>query len=411
MVIKGTRICRDTNCNKEPSHNFKGHNKSIYCAEHATAEMIRIKGIWCISPGCEIQASFNLPNKSPPIYCKEHSQENMININSKVCAFKECNQYAYYKGENSGWYCRRHSNQKIFYTKGRICEDNYCSRAAGYNYKGKNRRFCRIHASTGMVNVANKICQEKECQSTARFGYPGQALAYCKTHTSDKSGLMRFSMSKCSICGKLAIYGVKRPEHCEDHKHKQEYNLIENPCKSCKLNNVLSLKGLCSYCDPENRYNMKKEEKIKILLDNNKFKYIQHDKIIEEGLCGKERPDFLFDCGTHMLILEVDENQHKSYACECEQARMINITQALGMTTIFVRYNPDKFKDTIGKYCKITEKERHKILLRYLNSLTLFKFTKTKVSLNVFYLFYDNHDFVNFTKNFHKIDLDTGKVI
>ncbi len=26
--------------------------------------------------------------------------------------------------------------------------------------------------------------------------------------------------------------------------------------------------------------------------------------------CGKERPDFWWDCGAHAVVLEVDENQH-----------------------------------------------------------------------------------------------------
>ena len=62
------------------------------------------------------------------------------------------------------------------------------------------------------------------------------------------------------------------------------------------------------------------------------------------------------------VMLEVDEGQHKTRACECEQIRMINITQALGSeTTIWIRYNPDAFK---GGSC--SRAKRHAILKSWL---------------------------------------------
>jgi hypothetical protein len=41
----------------------------------------------------------------------------------------------------------------------------------------------------------------------------------------------------------------------------------------------------------------------------------------------------------------VDEEQHFSRPCDCEQIRMVNITYALGKACVFIRYNPDKYKD------------------------------------------------------------------
>lgn len=59
---------------------------------------------------------------------------------------------------------------------------------------------------------------------------------------------------------------------------------------------------------------------------------------------GRERPDFVWDCKTHMVILEVDEYQHSSRNCECEQTRMANITSSFGMPCLWIRYNPDEYK-------------------------------------------------------------------
>ena len=92
-----------------------------------------------------------------------------------------------------------------------------------------------------------------------------------------------------------------------------------------------------------------KELSIKQVLENNNYKFV-HDKITDIN-CNKYRPDFLIDCDTHVVIIEVDENQHKSYG-ECdEKIRMINIFQGLGgIKTFFIRFNPDSFRDTNQKY-------------------------------------------------------------
>ncbi len=63
----------------------------------------------------------------------------------------------------------------------------------------------------------------------------------------------------------------------------------------------------------------------------------------------------MWDAGTHKVILEVDEFQHQSTPCECEQVRMINVTSSLGMPCLWIRFNPDDYKggrnvkDTVRK--------------------------------------------------------------
>jgi hypothetical protein len=81
------------------------------------------------------------------------------------------------------------------------------------------------------------------------------------------------------------------------------------------------------------------------MLDAYGFKYESCDRMVDQGECFKYRPDFLFDCGTHFVVLEVDENQHKDKAYACESFRVFNIFQSLGgMATRFIRYNPDGYK-------------------------------------------------------------------
>ena len=67
------------------------------------------------------------------------------------------------------------------------------------------------------------------------------------------------------------------------------------------------------------------------------------DKKINGG-CSKRRPDLLLDLGYQILIIEVDENQHISYDCSCENKRIMELSQDLGHRPIvFIRFNPDEY--------------------------------------------------------------------
>ena len=62
-----------------------------------------------------------------------------------------------------------------------------------------------------------------------------------------------------------------------------------------------------------------------------------------------DRRVFVYD-PTHVLIVEVDEDQQKSNSL-CHETRIINIAHSLKRKTIFIRYNPDDFSCEGRKYC------------------------------------------------------------
>jgi hypothetical protein len=72
------------------------------------------------------------------------------------------------------------------------------------------------------------------------------------------------------------------------------------------------------------------------------------DKKINDG-CSKRRPDLMCDLGYQVLIVEVDENQHESYDCSCENKRIMELSQDIGHRhLIFIRFNPDDYHDYSG---------------------------------------------------------------
>jgi hypothetical protein len=56
-------------------------------------------------------------------------------------------------------------------------------------------------------------------------------------------------------------------------------------------------------------------------------------------------------------VVEVDEFQHAQYDQDCEQTRMVNIQQSLGLYTVFLRFNPDPYKIN-NKTVPTTSKKR-----------------------------------------------------
>jgi hypothetical protein len=53
----------------------------------------------------------------------------------------------------------------------------------------------------------------------------------------------------------------------------------------------------------------------------------------------------MIDLGFHIIIVEIDENQHNDYDCSCENKRLMELSQDVGFRPIiFIRFNPDGYK-------------------------------------------------------------------
>ena len=84
----------------------------------------------------------------------------------------------------------------------------------------------------------------------------------------------------------------------------------------------------------------------------------EHNKSVGSSCTGRHIfPDIKFDLDTFYIIVEVDEHQHRGSSYNCEMKRMYDIVANLGMSCIFIRYNPDNKKsdkrillDTINEY-------------------------------------------------------------
>ena len=294
-------------------------------------------------------------------------------------------------------FCKTHASLDMVNVFEKTCEHPGCKTIPSFNIEGLTTgKFCKTHAPLDMVNVIHKTCEDHGCKTRANFGFPGQDKLRCKSHI--ESGMISNPKRKCvhNKCKEPAMYGIVTPQYCEHHKQDNDINWVEKTCVSCGLTCILNKENKCQYCDPDmfNKTRLAKQNQVKRYLDVNEFEYISCDKIVEQGECFKYRPDFLIDCNTHFVVLEVDEYQHKDRADECETVRMINIFQSLGMPTKFIRYNPDKYR--VNKERKNQSfGTRMNILKKHLQ----YAITEDVVdTISVKYLFFDEKEETVFKK-------------
>jgi hypothetical protein len=251
---------------------------------------------------------------------------------------------------------------------------------------------CAEHRELEMIDLKHRRCMVKNCSIYASYGLSGHQPLRCTTHKV--TGDIHNPTKRCQEddCRELAIFGYTTPNHCEQHKSDEEVDLVQRNCVKCGLPDMLDEKGHCPTCDPtlQLRVRLAKQKKVREFFDYNQIKYISYDQIIERGVCGYERPDFLLDCDKHMIVVEVDEHQHGGYPCSCEQMRMVNIGQSLGIQVLFIRYNPDKYKPATGR---AINKESHRLeTLKQQIEYWTHKSLPSDGCCFVTYLYYDGDD-------------------
>ena len=338
MVDVKNKTCKADGCRKQPVFNLEGETIAIYCSEHKEPEMVDVKNKTCKADGCRKRPTFNLEGETIAMYCSEHKEPEMVDVKSKTC------------------------------------KADGCRKRANFNLPGILPEFCTTHKKNGMLANPRRKCEG----------------------STDED------------CKESATHGIKEPLHCEEHAMPDEYDLTEHPCKKCEKIDVLNKEGLCvNFCSLEERDRIlkkqvkKHEEFINKLLDEEiDIKPILKDQSPDRQ-CTTKRPDRVYHMGSHVVIIEIDEDQHKSYKCtafgdskegkmKAEKIRMYEISQSFQEfpPCIWIRYNPDNFKDKDGKSVKVITSKRHDILVKWVKRCL--RDDKTE-GVKVKYLFYDEY--------------------
>jgi hypothetical protein len=196
------------------------------------------------------------------------------------------------------------------------------------DFEGGRGRFCAAHKSDGMFDVKSARCEGTDdagarCRIHASLGEHRRQARFCAAHKKD--GMRDVMNAKCRVCDATQT----RP----------------------------GLKGHCYRCFvhtfPDNTIVWKHKTKERAVADYVRAAYPRCDVALDgrvPGGCSKRRPDMLMDMGDRVIIVEVDETQHRGYDTTCENKRMMELFVDCGSRPlIMVRINPDGYLSASGE--------------------------------------------------------------
>jgi len=421
--------CMQENCMIIPRFNIPTENTALYCKTHKLANMIDIKSKRCIHDTCMIQPLYNNPTEKTALYCKTHKLSNMINVIAKRCIHEKCMDQPHYNipTEKKPLYCNTHKLENMIDIISKRCIHEKCMMHPSYNLPTESKPlYCNTHKLAKMINIKYKRCIHENCISRPYYNIPTENKPlYCSLHK--KENMISTSNKNCqhSKCKEQSLYGIidKRPQYCVLHKQINMINLIlENKCCILECNNEyeheiekikycnthipdekygMIVKRLCRYCDikEDAKFVCKDCKKIQNKKEwgivrhlrtaiGTKFEY-NTNKMLQG--CSLKRPDIYFELPLHCVIVEIDENQHKSYEDICECARINEIVYGIGgLPVIIIRYNPDIVKNN-GIHYNVSASDRIDLLVNTIKNELVKKYDTFIVKIIQVY-YNDNYD-------------------
>ena len=397
---RSQKRCVFAGCGKIPFYAKEGC-KARHCVVHKEADEVDVKSARCIFTGCGKQPSY-AKEGCKARHCVAHKEADEVDVKNARCIFTGCKTGPSYAKEGcKARHCAAHKEADEVDVKSARCLFAGCTTRPLYAKEGCKARHCVAHKEADEVDVKNARCIFAGCKKRSAYAKEGCKARHCVAHK--EADEVNVVSARCLFtgCGKIPSYGVPSypPEFCTVHKNSSHvrYPLKNSPenqkeCEYCcvKIHYLLTLCPNCEKYQETGKLSHihRKELQVKNLLDEEEIKYEHHDRRITDG-CSLFRPDFQIShpSGLGTIILEVDENQHRGYQCECEMTRMRQIYHDRGTndSLLFVRYNPDSYKGAVKS--QSISSERLKYLACYLRN-TLKNPLPEK--LNVVYLFYDN---------------------
>ena len=331
MIDIKSKNCLYPGCKVQPVYNMKEKPKGIYCATHKLDGMVNVKCKTCIYPHCKVQPSFNIEGETKALYCATHKLDGMVNIITKTCIHSGCKIIPNYniEGQTKTLYCSTHKLDGMINIKDKACIHPGCKVLPAYNLEGENKMlYCSTHRLDGMINVKSKTCIHLGCKVIPSYNKGETKAIYCISHKLD--GMIDIKHNKCK--GTFCLGTRANPKY----------------------------KGYCVSCyqqlfptDPLTLQIRSKTKEIAVRdFINLNFEGFQHDIPLWTGNCDcthRRRIDHRKLIGNTLLCIETDENQHKGYDKGDEKNRYDELYMLHGGKFIFIRFNPDKFKNKEGK--------------------------------------------------------------
>ncbi len=333
--------------------------KATHCKDCKTLEMINVKDIYKKCVKCNIKiASFGL-ERDKATHCIDCKDDNMFDVKNKKCIKCNIKQPSFGLNGQSPTHCKDCKTTEMSNIKSKKkcikCNLKY----PAFGLERGHPTHCADCKTSEMFDVVNIKCIKCNLKYPS-FGLEGNKATYCKDCKTPE--MININAQKCIDCNiKQATFGLEnmKPTHCSDCKTSKMFDVINKLCKTenCSTRANSNYEGYCAYCygnlHPDSPIVRNFKTKERLVVDYIRIQYPdlswKFDKIIENG-CSKRRPDIYLDLGYQVIIVEVDENQHQSYDCSCENKRLMELSQDINhRPLIFIRFNPDKYFDQDNK--------------------------------------------------------------
>ena len=365
------KLCGHLNCRKRATFGFCRRNGE-FCKQHKKDDMK------CVSRLCicgEARPTYNEPGQTVAICCSQCKTNTMVNVKDKKCRCGKAIPIYNEPGQTVAICCSICKTNTMVNVKDKKCR---CGKAIPiYNEPGQTVAICCSKCKTAnMVNVISKKCRCGKAQPI--YNEPGQTVVICCSKCKT-ANMINVKDKKCR-CGK-AIPTFNEPGQtvaicCSKCKTANMVNVKHKKCKGveCKdpdTNEMITkcpfdqfcnpkYKGYCTQCfsrnfptDPLTYMIRSKTKEIAVRnFINDNFENFQHDKTLFTAHCDcsiRRRIDHRKLIGNTLLVIETDENQHKSYDKMDEETRYDDLYMAFSGKWVYIRFNPDKYKANNGK--------------------------------------------------------------
>jgi len=367
MIDVTRKLCIQQGCCTRPTYNMICETRALFCFTHKTNGMVTINSQRCIEIDCNIRPCFNNRGEKKPLYCKLHKKENMIDITKERCSFLDCDVIPTFNfsHEKKPKFCVKHKNIGMVDLMSARCIEPECNKNPCYNYETESKYiYCSTHKKDNMIDIKHQKCIHVSCKVRPSFNFGDKIKAlYCGKHKLD--GMIDIANRRCHVSGCLVrpnynydneVTGI----YCTSHKLDGMVDVINNRCLTPLCFTQPGHEGYCMRCfmytfpdKPVARNYKTKEFSVVDYITKEIPEYVWiTDKIIQDG-CSKKRPDLLLDLGYQVIIVEIDENQHKTYDCSCDNKRVMELSQDVGHRPIvFIRFNPDDYMNKEGQKVK-----------------------------------------------------------
>lgn len=357
----------------------------------------------CCVPGCEERAKYvsRTFTERVPTHCEHHAQPraDFFEYSERLCEVQTCTKRSSFAPDrdHDAARCGTHKKDDDVNVAKKICE---CGKAKPFFGPPGTRSATRCGQCKldGDIDLYNKKCIRCEVRQSAAIikGREDEGMKYCLTCAAALGFACTNGRVAYCACGTQSIFdipgtAVKSARFCgqcrdpSKHVDVRHDNQMCSACCNTRGTRVHDGFLWCQGCfvktfphipTPRN-YKTKQRnveeflkerfaEKITMTLDRQVERIVPeasagagggsrfvHEEFEDERPCGSSgrKPDVLIDMGEWVIVVEVDEGQHKqdSYKSSCENKRIMQIFDDMGRRpTVFIRFNPDNYVDAEG---------------------------------------------------------------